>query len=62
VVHRPKRQIGTANSSARLSQTIKRLGRRHLVNEVQIDIEQRRLALRLTNDVSLPEFVEYGFH
>jgi len=29
---------------------------------VQIDVEQRWLAQRLTNDVSLPEFIEQGFH
>ena len=62
VVHRPEGQGGTANSSARLPQTIKRLGRRDLMNEVQIDIKERRLALRLTNDVRLPQFVEQGWH
>ena len=58
VIDRAKRQIRTAHTTACLSQTVKSLGRRDLVDEVEIDVEQRRLALRLTNDVSLPEFIE----
>jgi hypothetical protein len=29
---------------------------------VQIDVEKSWLALRFTNDVSLPEFIKQSFH
>jgi hypothetical protein len=57
MVNGSEREIRTTHLAARLSQTVKGLRRRDLVNEVQIDVEQRRLALRLTHDVRLPEFV-----
>src|SRR6478672_1980563 len=62
VIDGAERQIRTAHTTARLSQTVECLGRRDLVNEMEIDVEKRWLALRLTNDVSLPEFIEQRLH
>ena len=47
VVHRGDGQVWPAHRAAGQAQAVERLGRRHLVDEVQIDVQQRRLARRL---------------
>jgi hypothetical protein len=58
VIDRAESMIRASYFAAGLAQTIKRLRRRHLMNEVQIDVKECRLATRFTNNVRLPEFVE----
>jgi hypothetical protein len=58
VIDSAESKIRASYLSACLAQTIKRLRRRHLMNEVQIDVEERGLTTRFTNNVRLPEFLE----
>jgi hypothetical protein len=51
-------EIRTSNLSPRRAQSVKRLRRSYLVNEMQIDVEQRRLSGGGAHHVSIPEFVE----
>jgi len=44
--------------TARLAQTIKRLRRSDFVNQMQVDVDQRRLAGRSADYVRIPEFVQ----
>ena len=58
VVHRRDREVGPANPAPGQTQTLERLGRGHLVNQVQVDVEQRRLVGGLDDDVAGPDPVE----
>ena len=58
VVHRRDREVGAAHRSAGEPQPVERLRRRHLVDQVQVDVEERGLARRLVDDVALPDPVE----
>jgi hypothetical protein len=58
VIDSAESKIRASYFAACLAQTVKRLRRRHLVNEVQIDVKESWLATRFTNNVRLPEFVE----
>jgi hypothetical protein len=58
VIDRAEREICAAHFSTRLAQSIKRLRRRDLVNEVQIDVEESWFTTRFTHDMGVPEFVE----
>ena len=58
VVHRRDRQVGAAHRPAGEPQRLERLRARHLVDEVQVDVEQRRLARPLVDDVRLPDPLE----
>ena len=58
VIHRRDRQVGPAHRAARQPQRLERLRARHLVHEVQVDVEQRRLARPLVDDVRVPDLVE----
>jgi hypothetical protein len=58
VIDSAESKIWASYVSTCLAQTFKRLRRCHLMNEVQIDVEERGLATRFTNNVRLPEFLE----
>jgi hypothetical protein len=58
VVHRRDRQLGAPHRSAREPQPLECLGGGDLVHEVQVDVEQRRLALLLQDDVGVPDLLE----
>ena len=58
VVHRRERQFGPPHLPPRQAQALERLRRGHLVDEVQVDVEQRRLALGLVDEVRFPDAVE----
>ena len=58
VVHRGHGQVGPAHGAARKPQALERLRRGDLVHEVQVDVEQRRLARLVADDVPLPHLVE----
>ena len=58
VVHRRDRQVGPPHRPAGEPQRLERLRARHLVHEVQVDVEQRRLARPLVDDVRLPDLLE----
>jgi hypothetical protein len=58
VVHRRERQIGAPHPSAREPEPFERLRRGHLVDQVQVDVEQGGLAALLVDDVALPDPVE----
>src|SRR5690606_15329969 len=61
VVHRRDGAVGTADPEAALTETREGLGRRHLVDEVEVDVEDRGAALLLGDDVLFPDFLEKGF-
>ena len=54
VVHGRDRQVGPPHRPSRESQPLERLRARHLVHEVQVDEEQRRLARALVDNVRCP--------
>jgi hypothetical protein len=58
VVHRRDREVGPAHAAPGQAQGLERLRRGHLVNQVQVDVEQRRLVGRLHDDVTGPDAVE----
>jgi hypothetical protein len=51
-------QIRTTNRAAAQAQAFERLRRRHLVNEMPIDVKKRTAVLELAHDVRIPDFVE----
>jgi len=51
-------EIGTAHLEAALAQALEGLGRRHLVYQVEIDVEQCGRAGALVNYVVVPEFFD----
>ena len=60
MVHRRDGQVGTADAPAGEAEPLERLRRGDLVDEVEIDVEQRRAALLLEDDVPLPDLLEEG--
>ena len=50
--------VGAAHLAAGEAQAFKSLRRSDLVEQLQVDVEQRGLALRLDHDVLLPDFFE----
>ena len=58
VIHRRDGQIGTPDAPSRQPKAVERLSRRHLVDEVKIDEEKRRLAGLFPDDVAFPDAVE----
>src|ERR1700691_3528991 len=61
VVGRRQREVGAANAATVQAQAVKGLGTGHLVDEVEVDIEECRLALRSDDDVVLPYFFVKSF-
>jgi hypothetical protein len=57
VVHRGDREIGTADAAARQPEGLERLGAGHLMDEMEIDVEEIRLADRPMDDVTLPDLL-----
>jgi hypothetical protein len=60
VVHRRDREIGAAHRAPFEPETVERLGRGHLVHEVEVDEQQLRLAGRRADDVGLPHLLGQG--
>ena len=58
VIHRRDREVGAAHRAARETQPVERLRRGDLVDQVEVDVEERGLARRLVDDVALPDPVE----
>jgi len=58
VIHRRNREIRPANAAAGKTEPVERLRRGDLVDQVQIDVEQRRPTRLLADDVALPDPVE----
>src|SRR5208283_1071795 len=57
VVQRGERQVGPTHAPASQAETIKRLGAGHLMNEVAIDVKQRRLGGR-GHHMAIPYFLK----
>ena len=55
VVHRRDRQVGPAHLPSGEAQPLEGLRARHLVDEMEVDVEQRRLAGPLVDDVRVPD-------
>src|SRR4029079_19480934 len=53
-------EVGTANAPAGEAEPLECLRRGDLVDEVEIDVDQRRAALVLEDDVPLPDLLEEG--
>ena len=51
------REVGAADRPAREAQAVERLRARHLVDEVEVDVEQVGLALRVPDDVRVPDLL-----
>src|SRR5258708_38694098 len=58
MIHRAKGEIRTAPRSTFLTQALKSLWRRDLMDEMQIYVEEGRLVLRFAHQVGSPEFIE----
>ena len=57
VVHRRDGEVGTADAAAGQAEAVERLRARDLVHEMQVDVEQVRLALGAMDDVALPDLL-----
>ena len=60
VILRGDRQLWPSHPPPREAQPLERLRRSHLMHEVQVDVEQVRLALRLPHQVRVPDFLRDG--
>jgi hypothetical protein len=60
VVNRCDGQIRPADAASGSAQTLKGLRRSDLVHKMQVNIEQRRLACLLTDDMRIPDFFKQG--
>ena len=58
VVHRRDREVGPAHAATGEPQALERLRRGDLVDEVQVDVEQRRLTRLVADDVLVPDLLE----
>ena len=58
VIHRRDAAVRPADFAPGQTKPFKRLRRSDLVQQLQIDIDQRRLALRLRNHMLLPDLFE----
>ena len=58
VIHRRDGEIGAPHAPPVEPQPVERLRRGHLVDQVQVDVEQRRLAGLLADDVRVPDLLE----
>ena len=57
VVGDGKRQLGAARPAPGVAQALERLGARHFVDKVPVDIEHARLARLLVDEMALPDFI-----
>ncbi len=53
------RQVGAAHPAPVLPEAVERLRRRHLMHKVQVDVEERRPARLLVDDVRVPYLLEH---
>ena len=58
VIHGGDAAIGAADLAAGEAESFERLRGSDLVQQLQVDVEQRRLALRLDHHVLFPDFLE----
>jgi len=58
MVHRRDGLVRTANLQASLAKTSERLRGRHLVNELQVDVEDCRPVRLLNDDVIVPNLLK----
>ena len=61
VVHHGKGEIGAANLAAFRAETSEGLGRGAFVNQMAVNIDDRRLAGIFPNDVGVPDFLVKSF-
>jgi hypothetical protein len=61
MVHSGDGSIGTADLAASKSKTFKRLWGGDLVDQLEVDVKEGRLAFGLGDDVLLPDFFEECF-
>ena len=57
VVHRGDGEVGPAHGAPGQAQPVERLGRRDLVDQVEVDVEEVGLALAVMDDVALPHLL-----
>ena len=57
VILRGEREIGAPHRSTGIAQAVEGLCARHLMDEVQIDVQQVRLAVGTANDVRIPDLL-----
>ena len=62
VIHRRDRQVGPPHRAAVQPQRLERLRARHLVHEMEVDVEERRLAGLLGDEVRVPDLAEERAH
>jgi len=60
VVYRGDGAVGAADLAVGETQAVECLGRGDLVDELEIDVEERRLACGFGDEVLLPDFFEEG--
>ena len=53
------RQVRAAHDAPVLAEAVERLRRSHLVHQMQVDVEQRRLARLLVDNVRVPYLLEH---
>jgi hypothetical protein len=53
-----EREVWSAHGPVARSDRLERLGRGHLVDEMEVDVDKSRLVVVLMNDVGVPHFVE----
>ena len=58
VVHGREREVWTPDRAALRADAVERLGRGHLVDEMQVDVEQVRLALGPADHVLVPDLLD----
>src|SRR6476469_2749563 len=57
VIRSPDGEVRATNGPARHAQAVERLGRCHLMDQMQVDVEQVGFAKRGSNDMLLPDLV-----
>ncbi len=62
VIHRRYRQLGPPHGPAVQPERLERLRARHLVHEMKVDVEERRRALLLGDDVRIPDLAKQRAH
>ena len=54
-------KVGTAYPASRQAKAVKCLRRRHLMHQVQVDVQDRRLVRLLMHHVGVPDLLEHSF-
>jgi hypothetical protein len=58
VIHSGEAKVRSAHAASRQAQAVKGLGRSDFVYQVEVNVEQGRLARGLADDVLVPDFFE----